>query len=247
MRLFCLPHAGGSAGTYRRLLGNRMAGVRVTALEPAGRGTRAHEPPHRTMRGTADDLSIRAADVLAGDVLAGDDPDGYALLGHSLGALLALEVAYRLTRRGRPAPRLLVVSGRNPPHLAPEATDLHRADLSDEDLFARLVALGGTTARASGPLIYRTFMPVLRADLALAGTYRPPADRRPLDCPLLVLYGRDDPLTSAAALRQWHRYTSGPYRFRSLSGGHFFPMEHPRDFAAVVEEECAALPGRRSR
>ncbi|WDZ83825.1 thioesterase II family protein [Micromonospora cathayae] len=242
MRLFCLPHAGGSAGTYRRLLGNRVAGVRVTALEPAGRGTRSHEPPYRTMRDTADDLGDRAADVLAAD-----DQDGYALLGHSLGALLALEVAHRLTRLGRPAPRLLVVSGRNPPHLAPEATDLHRTDLSDEDLFARLVAIGGATARASGPLIYRTFMPVLRADLVLAGSYRAPAGRHPLDCPLLVLYGRGDPLTSVAALRQWRDYTSGPYRFRSLSGGHFFPMERPGDFAAVVEEGCAALPGRRIR
>lgn len=215
MRLFCLPHAGGSAVRMARVLGPRLAdeGIDAVPVELPGRGARWREPAYPGWPAAVRDLTDRVEREL--------DERPYGILGHSVGALLAYEVAQRLRDRGARDPLLLAVAARNPPHLPPSAVSVHAADQTDEELFAALVALGGASPRAAGPLTYRAFLPVLRADLALARRYVPRVDRPPLDCPVLALSGRDDPLTTAAAMASWRGYGTGA-ALHTVAGGHFF-------------------------
>jgi len=231
MKLFCLPHAGGSAVRIARAFGAGPGGLEPVPLELPGRGERWREPVYVDWSAATYDLAQRLVAEL--------DHTGYALFGHSFGALLAYEVAVWLRDIGAPPPSVLVVSGRNPPHLSPEATPFRAGEMSDEELFAALVALGGAARAAAGPLTYRTFLPALREDLRLVRRYAATAGRRPLDVPLLVLYGRQDPLTAAAVMGQWSRYTSAGCQVHPFAGGHFFMLEQAAQVAAVIGRGAA--------
>jgi surfactin synthase thioesterase subunit len=243
MRLFCLPHAGGSAVRLVRVLAPRLAevGVEAVPVELPGRGGRWREPAYGGWAHAVRDLADRVAEAL--------DDRPYALFGHSVGALLAYEVAQRLRDRGLRDPALLVVAARNPPHLPPSAVSVAAEEQSDEDLFGSLVALGGASPRAAGPLTYQAFLPALRDDLALARRYLPRLDRPPLDCRLIALSGRDDPLTSPAAMTQWARCGTGA-ELHTVPGGHFFVLDQRHGAAEVAGIICrsarsttAGLPG----
>jgi medium-chain acyl-[acyl-carrier-protein] hydrolase len=229
MKLFCLAHAGGSAPRLARAVGSRIRGVETVPLELAGRGTRWQEPGYAGWPDATRDLCERVAERL--------DGRPYGLLGHSVGALLAYELAQRMREIGAVRPEILVVAARNPPHLPPEVPP-RVTDLSDEDLFATLVSLGGVSPRAAGPLTYRTFLPALRSDLRLAHHYAPRIDRQPLDTPLLVLYGKQDQLTSGVLMPQWGRYTAAGFEVRAFHGDHFFVLSNASDVAPIIGQRC---------
>ncbi|HKN97418.1 MAG TPA: alpha/beta fold hydrolase [Pseudonocardiaceae bacterium] len=230
MRLFCLPPAGGSG----RALAAALSGVADTVpLELPGRGARWQEQPYRSWDEATTDLAGRLARAVAG---GGE----YALLGHSLGAVLAYEIAHRL--RARP-PAVLVVVARNPPHRPPERTALHDEGASDRELFDAVVALGGASPRAAGPLTYRTFLPVLRADLRLAAGYRPSPP--PVASRLVVLYAGQDALTSAESMPGWADYTTGCVHLHEVPGDHFFVMREDPAVRSLIagslaHHECGA-------
>src|SRR5204863_4860404 len=118
-----------------------------------GRGGRMREPFAREWAPLVQELAT---------AIARDVPGPVALFGHSLGALLAFEVARRMTSAGRP-PAHLVVSGRGAPDTAP-ALDVPATD----DELLRLIdrAYGGVPdqVRASREIL-EWFLPILRADL----------------------------------------------------------------------------------
>jgi surfactin synthase thioesterase subunit len=210
LRLFCFPHAGAGAGAYRpwsATLGR--AGIDVCPVQPPGREGRFPEAPYDAVGPLVDDLAPVLEPYL-------DRP--YALFGHSMGALIAFELAHRL--RGIAAPVHLFVSGRIAPQLRDPRPRMY--DLPDAQLIARLRALGGIP---SGLLDARELiamqLPLLRADLALNERYeyRPVP---PLAVPLSAYGGVSDPKVSADELRAWHEQTTGLFRVQLLAGGHFF-------------------------
>jgi medium-chain acyl-[acyl-carrier-protein] hydrolase len=68
----------------------------------------------------------------------------FALFGHSMGALLAFEVARHLRRRGKSAPVCLVVSAHRAPHIPDEQDKIH--DKPTSDFLEELRRLNGTPA-----------------------------------------------------------------------------------------------------
>lgn len=204
LRLVCLPYAGGGAAAFAgwpRLLGPRidLVGVRLP-----GRENRFGEPPYRRLPELIGDL-VEALETHR------DLP--VALYGHSVGALVAYELA-----RALPRPAHLVVAGAAAPHLPPAAAPLHREP--DDRLRARLERLGGLPPDAN-PALLELMLPTIRDDLAMAETHRASV-AEPLDCPLLALTGREDPSTALPEVAAWRRVTTGRFAMRSFPGGHFF-------------------------
>lgn len=112
-RLFCFPHAGAGASTFRgwpELIG---PGVQVTAVQLPGREDRIQERAHDRLEELLDEM----VPVLAGAV----DGGPYALFGHSMGALVAYEAARRLVAQGAPPPVHVFASALAAPH-APHRT-----------------------------------------------------------------------------------------------------------------------------
>lgn len=171
--LVCLPHAGGASGAFRHW--QRYTGeLDIVGVELPGRAARFAEAPVARMDPLARDIAAQ---------LSGLDRD-YALFGHSLGGLLAFEVARRIRdAAGRP-PLALFVAGCPAPD-APAQPPVH--DLPRDRLLAWLEDMGGLDPEiACLPDLVDILMPALRADLAVYDTYRyQPAP--PLEWPIHVL------------------------------------------------------------
>jgi medium-chain acyl-[acyl-carrier-protein] hydrolase len=210
IRLFCLPHAGAGASAYRDWPHLLAPDVEVVPIQLPGRESRHRELPRRSVF----DLTAELADPLADR--AGSD---FALFGHSMGALLAYELARALAARGMP-PRHLFVSGLGAPHLPPVRPDAYL--LPDDELVALLSELEGTSpAVLAQPELLQLLLPVLRADFEVCGTYRHP-DRSPLHVPITALGGEGDRGVGTKEIRAWQELTSAAFRAELFPAGHFY-------------------------
>jgi surfactin synthase thioesterase subunit len=128
IRLLCLPFAGAGASFFRpwRRLG--VEGVDVVPVQLPGREARIAEPLYTDVH--------EAADGLLPELLADlPDPAGpLALFGHSLGAVLAYELARRLVTAGVAVDRLFV-SGSPGPGAEREQ---RASDLDEESFIAQV-------------------------------------------------------------------------------------------------------------
>ena len=216
-RLFCLPHGGGGASVYRTWRQQLAPAINVMPAQLPGRETRYTEP------------ALTSADALVAamiDPLLAGTPASFALFGHSMGALLAYEVAAAAIARGRPPVRLFV-SGYHPPHLPSPARRLQ--GLPDDDFITALISYGGIPEELlEDPDMVAYLLPIFRADFAVCESYRHP-HRRPLPVPVTVLAGRDDPAVDVAQLPRWAELTTEETTVRLFEGGHFYHLGEESD------------------
>lgn len=234
VRLLALHHAGGSAAVYHPLARLLPADWDVVLPDLPGRGTRAREAPRTEL--------TELVDVVLDQALAWSD-EPLALFGHSLGAVVATELARRLEALGR-SPMWLGVSGRVAPARQDEARQgLHRR--SDAEVLATLGSMGGLPERLREiPEFTQRFLRTVRADLAAVDSYRPAPDRARLSCPLTVFGGRRDSWAPVDAIGDWGREARSDPARRLFPGGHFYFLgaEFPALASAIAAEVTAAAP-----
>ncbi|MFH8387747.1 thioesterase II family protein [Kitasatospora sp. NPDC018058] len=229
VRVVCFPHAGGSASSYYWLSAALPSTVEMLGIQYPGRQDRRFEPP------------VEDAEALVGLVLDelrawSDRP--LVLFGHSMGALLAFEVARRLEALPGREPLGLVVSGR----AAPAARRGDRSlPMTDDAILAELRTLSGTDPSVLDDAELRELVvSVMRTDYRVVSgyTYRPgPA----LRCPVAVLTGEDDPRVTEEEAAAWQVHTSGEFSLRSFPGGHFYFGDRPREVAAALLDRVASF------
>jgi myxalamid-type polyketide synthase MxaE and MxaD/epothilone polyketide synthase D len=226
LRLICLPHAGAGASTYRPWRNELPPEVQLCAVQLPGREDRLAEP-------AIDDARLLVRGLMGGLRPFLDRP--FALFGHSMGGLLAFELACALRRSGLPLPVRLFVSAHRAPCLPAEPSEVHR--LPPAEFRAELRQLGGTRQTV---LEHEEMMaiaePILRSDFKLCETYRyEPVD--PLNVPLSVFGGTADGKVAESALHPWQQHSSLPIRLRMLDGGHLFVQEsRPQLVSALLED-----------
>jgi medium-chain acyl-[acyl-carrier-protein] hydrolase len=222
MRLWCLPFAGGGAAVWHPWAGALAGIAEVVAVRPPGRESRFIEPAFVDLREMIPPLV---------EVIAPFAHEDYALCGHSLGGLVAYELARALRSHGLGAPRALVLCAVRAPHHAPDEPWLHRLPRLEfiESVEHRYGAIPPEIR--DSPEVLDLLLPVLRADLQAYETYRHVPDA-PLAIPVLALGGEQDGNVSRPQLLDWRDYTTGPFEAGLLPGGHFFPQEN---FAPTVE------------
>lgn len=211
IRLFCFPFAGGAAGAFRSWAPALPSSLELCLVQLPGRETRAGEPFFNRLRPLVESF-VRAADRYF------DEP--FAFVGHSMGALIAFETTRRLRSLGRPLPRHLFVSSFRSPRVPSREPRLHEAP--DDHFLKRLRAMGGTPpAVIENAELMELFMPVLRADFAVCGTYEYHPEP-PLDCPISVFGGRTDTYTPPEDLDRWREETTRGFSLDVFDGGHFY-------------------------
>ncbi|WP_336317607.1 thioesterase II family protein [Streptomyces lavendofoliae] len=210
LRLLCLPYAGGSASVFKGWEHHLPAGTAVMAVQLPGRADRWREEPLTDLEVIADTL----CELFQVHV---DEP--FAVFGHSMGALIALVLARKLSRKhGREPVRLFFASCNAP---LPERPLPALGRLDDAGLRAQLSALGLPDEVLADEELMEITLPLVRADLHVADAY---LDRSPerLHCPVTAFHGADDPLVSGQDMAQWARTTRGPFTLRSVPGAHVF-------------------------
>ncbi|MEV5580460.1 alpha/beta fold hydrolase [Streptomyces parvus] len=228
VRLVCFPHAGGSATFFLELAKDLSPDVEVLAVQYPGRQDRRKEPLVETVTGLAE--SVAAALLPWAD-------RGLALFGHSLGSIVAYEVARLLWDKGH-EPVALFASGRRAPSVHRTESGSH-AD--DDTLLRALRSLGGTHPTVfDDEELLRLALPVIRADYVAAETYqyRPGP---PLSCPLTMLTGEDDPMVSPQDAAAWREHTSAEFDVITLPGGHFYLTEQHAAVTRAITDRLAEL------
>ncbi|WP_326565418.1 alpha/beta fold hydrolase [Amycolatopsis rhabdoformis] len=212
-RLVCLPHAGGSASFYFPVSRALAPEVEVLAVQYPGRQDRRHEPFVTTIEAMADEVARLLRDKT-------DKP--LALFGHSMGAMVAYEVARRLEDGGVPVDTLFVSGRRAPSRQRVESVHTR----TDEGVLEELRRLSGTEMDLLGDEdVVRMILPVVRNDYRAVEIYRH-APGRLLDAPVVAFTGTDDPVASVDEVGSWAGHTAAGFELVTLQGGHFFLTRH---------------------
>jgi surfactin synthase thioesterase subunit len=228
-RLFCLSYAGGGARVFVPWQAALGPDVEICAIELPGRSTRVQETAF-----TAMDALIRE---LGRAVLALQPRLPFAFFGHSLGALIAFELAHHFAASGHPAPERLFASGCPAPRDTMPSPRLH--DLPDHELLQALSELDGTPQEVLANAEFMALvLPTIRADLAISDNYQY-LERTLLEVPITVFGGATDAHVATHQLADWSKETTGPVDVQLFDGGHFF-IESCRD--AVLASVKEALP-----
>jgi medium-chain acyl-[acyl-carrier-protein] hydrolase len=155
----------------------------------------------------------------------------YVLFGHSMGAMLAFELARRARREQATAPRYLFVSGRVAPG-RPRAKAMHA--LPDDQFVEELRRLGGMPEELlRDPKVLELFSPMLRADMRIAETWCYPSEP-PLSVAIAAFGGLADAGVRHADLEAWRDQTTGSFSTHLFPGGHFFLQSARAALIAVL-------------
>lgn len=209
IKLFCFPHAGGGSSVYREWDFNDDIEVHAAILP--GRETRFTEPPISKMENLISKLSNVMLEYL-------DTP--FAFFGHSMGALIAYELACKIHRLYGVSPIHLFVSGKSAPQLETQQPSIHNMP---RDMFLdKIRSLGGTPKEIiENQEALELYEPLLRGDFKLCDTYRF-TNRERLNCPMSILGGYQDNMTSMDSLEKWNELTTGSVMVKMYHGDHFF-------------------------
>lgn len=225
LRLFCFSYAGGGASVFRSWGEALAPDVEVFAVQPPGRESRVAEPAYKRIGPLIADLSEAIGPYL-------DRP--FAFYGHSMGALVAFELARHLRRAGQPEPSRLMLAAYRAPQLPNPNIKIYH--LPDEVLKV-VLQTDGTPARIlQNDQLMQAMLPTLRADFELCDTYEySPA--APLSCPIAIFGGLEDVRISASDQEGWRIHSDTDCSFTRLPGGHFFVHSAQDLLLAAVAQE----------
>jgi surfactin synthase thioesterase subunit len=223
--LVCLPFAGAGASFFHPWQAIVGDAVRVLPLQLPGRERLIDAEPHRDVHRATDDLLVQLRERLD------DDHSRIVLFGHSLGAVLAYELAHRLVREPGVELVRLFASGSPEPGSGRER---RATELSDDEFLARVSEFAGYTHEAlDDPEMREMILPTLRADVEMHENYRPQS-AGPIDVPVTAIRGEHDELVSGEQAAQWAAVTTAPFTLAELPGGHMYLTESPDAVLSLV-------------
>jgi len=222
-RLFCFPYAGGGVSAFRLWPGEMLPGIELCLVQYPGRENRLHEAPMTRLSELVDALIPLITPLL-------DRP--FAFFGHSLGALVAFELARELQRRAQLSPIYFFASGGCAPQLPARKPPIH--SLPREEFIAGLSEFNGTPE-----VIWRNkelvelLLPMLRADMSILETYTY-LPSPPLTCPILATGGLQDTVVQPEELYAWREQTSRFFSVQMFPGDHFFLQSSWKPLLEVI-------------
>jgi medium-chain acyl-[acyl-carrier-protein] hydrolase len=211
LRLFCFPYAGGASHAFRLWPNGLPQSLEVCAVQPPGRGSRLREIPFKSFPPLVEAATQAMLPYL-------DKP--FALFGHSLGALVAFEVARSLRRQHGLTPARLLVAGHRAPSISHRQPPI--SDLPEPAFIEKLRSFNGTPPEVlENAELISLMLPMLRADFAVLEDYRY-TEEAPLGCGISAFGGLQDEEASREELDGWREQTSADFTLQIFPGGHFF-------------------------
>jgi medium-chain acyl-[acyl-carrier-protein] hydrolase len=226
LQLFCFAHAGGGPSFFRPWCAPLAPEIVMRRVLLPGREARLGEPPFRHIAELVEPLCTALEPYL-------NQP--YALFGHSMGAVVAYEVARRFSGPSGEGPACLIVSGRRAPGLPSNRPRV--SGLPDDEFLAEVGRLNGMPAEVlNEPDLLDMLLPTLRADYELAETYHQlPGDR--LDCPVVAYMSTADPEVEYTEVLAWREGTTGEFTMRVFRGDHFYLKGGRPDVLNALRED----------
>ncbi|MBB1485776.1 thioesterase II family protein [Oceanospirillum sediminis] len=226
-RIFCLPHAGGTASFFRNWADALPQGTELIAIQYPGREERLEEACIDNMQ----DLVSGIEQSLSMQPHLLQKP--YLIFGHSMGAAVAYELCLRLQQNQRRLPCHLVVSAsEGPGRIQPSA--FHQG--SDKDLLQEIIRLNDQlTYLAEVPELTDMIMPMLKTDYRLIETYggQVPSMAQ-VEMPITAMTGQQDTELTYADAEAWADVSQGDFQLHSWPGDHFYLSQQYKEMIPVL-------------
>jgi len=228
VRVVAVHFAGSAASYFHRWKPFLGTHIDLLAMQLPGREHRLCEPFS---------LSVPACAAATATALRDYADKPLVLFGHSLGALLAYELASQVKHLGWKV--ALIVSGEEAPHLPRRRQSVK--DLSEQEFRRFLQQYNGTPPEIlANDELYDFFLPRIRADFLLSESYAW-YDREKLGCPVVGLAGDNDPDVTIPGLESWQETTTGPFEWQLFEGDHFYINNNPGALTEWLDRSARIL------
>lgn len=208
-QVFLLHYAGGDGNAFRPLLNNLEPFFQIETPELPGRGNRMGEP-------FLDNKQEAVAEILHQIKQRRKKEVPYIIYGHSMGAILGLEVCHAMESTDPPS--YFVPTGYPGPGIKKNSPI---AELPRSEFFSEIRKLGGLSDEVmESEELLDFFEPVLRADFGLLENEKNTPFFEKIQTPIFAVMGRSE--LYALQIKNWKSYTHAACEFQIVNGNHFF-------------------------
>jgi surfactin synthase thioesterase subunit len=227
IKIFCLPYAGGCKNIYNDFSDAFGSCFDVCPLEYSGHGTRICDPLLTNYTQCVNDICMQIRRFCT---------NNYIILGHSLGAAVALGVANKMENDYYNKPKHLILMAETPPCsevLAKKYKNKNKVEVMET------VAERGHVPHEifENQELYDIFSDIIYSDIRVLNGYSDFSFSK-LEVPITVFSGSKDDF-SDSDIDQWKHYTNKQFSKFKIIGDHFFPFVNKKDFFKVFKEELA--------
>ena len=231
IKLYCLPYAGGSAGTFKKWNALMNPKIEFKAIDYAGHGNRDTEEFYQNIQECCEDVY----NIIKKDYEPGTS---YYLMGHCMGAILCYELCYQIEKKQEiEKPKGIIVSGHGSPD---KIVNEQLSDMSKDDLTAYLYEKGAIAPEMlldeMRDLVHDFILPPVIADSELYESYQIKEERQPLSEKIVVMYGKNDYKFSASDVKEWDRFSKEEVTYIEYDGGHYFINDLRQECAKDINE-----------
>ncbi|AEF36218.1 MULTISPECIES: thioesterase II family protein [Mycolicibacter] len=226
-KLYIFPHAGGSPQYYLPFSKAFTTDVKRIGVQYPGKGGN-HDLGAFT---SIEDLADRVCEKLAPPA-----DECAAFFGHSMGALLAFEVARRFEANGTRIAALFVSAAG-----APGRAGYDNIGDSDRGLLEAVSQMTGVNPEfLENEEFAAKILPTLRGLKAIANYDCPPEAR--VSCPIVAFHGDEDDVATADKVAPWAERTTAEFSARTFTapGHHFYLNDHLPELVGDIEAKLAA-------
>lgn len=206
-----IPHAGSCGEAYMPWFRHFTQHVDCRYLQLPGRGAKMENAMPDSIQSMANAIMPELESLRDKKIV---------LFGHSMGGLIAFELARNMENYREEPAHALFISGCRAPD---EPVNRSLTGLDDKQLIQELAGMGGTeTTLLEQPELLSPFLSILRQDIALCEKYVSPLSK-PLQAPIYVLWGTEDYLITPKMIDGWRRFCNGKnIAFHPHKGDHFY-------------------------
>lgn len=224
MQIFLLPFAGGSSASFNEMMKCLVPGIEPVAIEYSGRHTRSRDGYITRYKEFLDDVVCQIKERR--------DGKPWALLGYSLGSVLAFDIASKNLVDDLLSHVFVCARG----DLKSRSISQRYAGLDDDEFAEKIVELGGFDERLlANKRFLDIYMKPVRNDYIVWWDYSFADDGRKIPCDTSVIYCESDPLCEG--VRNWDDLCDGCTDYYEMGDNHFFIRDHYADLAEIVNKK----------
>ncbi|WDV47392.1 thioesterase domain-containing protein [Clostridiaceae bacterium M8S5] len=225
--LYCFHHAGGSASVFRRWI-SKKNDINIISVELPGKGTRMDEQ-------FIEDMDL-LADQLADAIIFKSQDSQFCFFGHSMGAVIAFKVAYRLKIRYNVEPIKLIVAGRHAPY--EPNPDEFKSYMDDDALIKEMKKINATSKQIlENKELMEFLLPIIRNDYRLHESFKYQGEV--LSIPIIAHAGKNDIDANKEVMEKWRTMTSKDFTLREFEGKHFFIYDLGEEYINELIKDIA--------
>lgn len=229
INLLCIPYAGGAArAIYGKWVQQLDKKINVFPLELAGHGGRMSEPFYPSLDAAVEDLLEHVEPIIT--------KHPYAIYGHSMGTIIAYELAIAIREAQLPEPCTFFLSGRLAPHHKYRNNNIHQ--WSDADFLEEIIRIGGTPRQLiESKELVDIFLPILRNDYRIIEKHHFKNLYVKFRADIEFFYSNKDYMVTKPNVMEWKDYTTGSFNFYEFEGGHFFINDAWPDICKIINHK----------